>query len=114
MAFYCTESIEMASEWAVSGRQNGFLNKYVLNASDLSELKKMGKEYILWHFRISYQSYDVIRGYRADDSYLSFANKQFACEKTNPLQGTYLIDIMRASWENEDERIQRIIFGGCN
>ncbi len=203
MAFYCTESIEMASEWAVSERQNGFVNKYVLNTSGLSELnlgcgayhilnwlaillenrifrvdselKKMGKEYILQHFGIAYQAYDVIRGYRADDSYFSFANaflnngmslkqlekamylgkmgeqiairsekafgqlgfleaieidcavyypsrkrrdenarKQFACEKANPLQGIYLLDIMRESWENEDERIQRIIFGGCN
>ncbi|MBQ0162590.1 MAG: DUF3990 domain-containing protein, partial [Treponema sp.] len=31
-------------------------------------------EYILTNFLIDYKSYDVIKGYRADDSYFSFAN----------------------------------------
>ena len=34
---------------------------------------KRGREYLLQNFLPDYQSYDVIIGYRADDSYFSFA-----------------------------------------
>ena len=38
-----------------------------------SPLSLEAKEYILEHFKVDYKSYDVIIGYRADDSYFSFA-----------------------------------------
>jgi hypothetical protein len=38
-----------------------------------SGLAKEAKEYILSHFSTDYKSYDIIVGYRADDSYFSFA-----------------------------------------
>ena len=99
--FYCTESIEMAKEWAVTKNRGGFANIYELDDKDLSVLNLNGggycclnwfsillenrsfdtdnllaaeaKEYILDHFRVPYKEYDLIIGYRADDSYFSFA-----------------------------------------
>lgn len=36
-------------------------------------IEKQGREYLLTHFLPKYKDYDVIIGYRADDSYFSFA-----------------------------------------
>ncbi len=100
--FYCTESIELAKEWGCSEEKNGFANEYdfdtdTLSVLDLnnasysilnwlailvqnrtfetrSEISVAAKEYLLKHFLIDYEKYDVIKGYRADDSYFSFAN----------------------------------------
>ena len=38
------------------------------------DIAKQAKSYIFENFAIDYKSYDVIKGYRADDSYFSFAN----------------------------------------
>ena len=101
LGFYCTESIELAKEWACSIEIDGYANKYELDVSDLSvlsltngdfnilnwlfvllenrkfriggEIAKQAKEYIFDNFSVDYKSYDVIKGYRADDSYFSFA-----------------------------------------
>ena len=100
--FYCTESLDLANEWGCSEEKDGFANEYeldmaglsVLNLSDSgynilnwlaillenrtfdlsSEVSVAAKDYILKNFHISYEHYDIIRGYRADDSYFSFAN----------------------------------------
>ena len=100
--FYCTENPEMAKEWACRGSKTAFINKYeldvsslkVLNLSDPSfsilnwlaillenrifDLKSpvaiSGKEVLLKEYLPAYKDYDVIIGYRADDSYFSFAN----------------------------------------
>lgn len=97
--FYCTEFFDLAGEWAVSEEHDGFINSYefdsaglsVLNLSDHSVLSwlavllvnrtfatetalaKEAKKYIISEFLVDYESYDVVRGYRADDSYFSFA-----------------------------------------
>lgn len=101
--FYCTESLELAKEWACPFMKDGFANKYeldmtglaVLNLNDGSynilnwlalllnnrkfEFNKsktigiLGKEYILKHFLPDISGYDVIIGYRADDRYFAFA-----------------------------------------
>ena len=101
LGFYCTESIDMAKEWAVGYRRNGYANSYILDMENLtvlnlsnpefsilnwlsillenrefeitSPLSKEAKEYILNNFTPCYKSFDVIIGYRADDSYFSFA-----------------------------------------
>ena len=101
LGFYCTESADMAKEWAVSLDRDGYANKYeieyeglqILNLSDErycilhwlaillenrefdvpSALAFEAKEYILQHFLLDYKQYDVIIGDRADDSYFSFA-----------------------------------------
>ena len=102
LGFYCTENIELAKEWACSVETDGFANQYTLNMTNLSVLSltngdynilnwlfvllenrkfridgtiaKEAKEYIFKTFAVDYKCYDVIRGYRADDSYFSFAN----------------------------------------
>ena len=102
LGFYCTEELELAKEWACSAEADGFANKYVLKTDDLSILDlSCGKYHILnwlailldnWKFRMSgeiavradeyirqvflpeYRNSDIIRGYRADDSYFSFAS----------------------------------------
>ena len=101
LGFYCTESIELAKEWACSTETDGYANKYELDLSDLSVISltsgefnilnwlfillenrkfrisggiaKQAKEYIFDNFSVDYKSYDIIKGYRADDSYFSFA-----------------------------------------
>lgn len=101
LGFYCTDSLEMAKEWGVAQNRNGYANRYELNCEGLKILDLNGpsfnilhwlavllenrefdvpsglaleaKEYILNTFRVDYQSQDAIIGYRADDSYFSFA-----------------------------------------
>lgn len=100
--FYCTESIELAKEWASSEEKDGFANQYTLNTTGLSVLNLSdGKynilnwlaillqnrtfsitsdiaidaaAYISENFLVQYEQFDIIWGYRADDSYFSFAN----------------------------------------
>ena len=38
------------------------------------DVAKRAKEYISENFLVDYKSYDIIIGYRADDSYFSFAS----------------------------------------
>lgn len=99
--FYCTEHLELAKEWACSEGIDGYANCYEietdgLNIMNLSSdnynilnwlailmenrqgrlstpIEKKGKEYLLENFLPEYKQYDVIIGYRADDSYFSFA-----------------------------------------
>lgn len=99
--FYCTESIEFAKEWAVAEGTDGYANHYLLNTDaleilDLSDqgysvlnwlailmenrigrlsspIEKQGRDYLLENFLPEYRHFDVIKGYRADDSYFSFA-----------------------------------------
>ena len=101
LGFYCTDSLEMAKEWGVGKDANGFANRYTLDCDDLkildlndpqfcilhwlavllenrefdasSALAYQAKEYLLETFRVDYKNSDCIIGYRADDSYFSFA-----------------------------------------
>ena len=100
--FYCTENPELAKEWGCTEEKDGFANEYLLNLEGLSllnlsqskynilnwlaillenrtfelasDISISAKGYLLNNFSISYKKYDIIRGYRADDSYFSFAN----------------------------------------
>ena len=99
--FYCTEVLEMAKEWGVSKDNDGFANIYQIEADDLTllnlnsseytilhwlaillenrifdvntSLAQESKEYLLKNFSVPYKDFDLITGYRADDSYFSFA-----------------------------------------
>ena len=101
LGFYCTENIDLAKEWAVSIDHDGYANKYEIDTNKLSILNlndgsfcimhwlavlienrefnvpgilaKEAKKYILDNFLPDYKKYDAIIGYRADDSYFSFA-----------------------------------------
>lgn len=99
--FYCTESEELAKEWAVSSLRDGFSNCYSLNLEYLNILNlnspeysilnwiavlvahrlfaiktpvaRRAKQYLIENFGINVNAYDVITGYRADDSYFDYA-----------------------------------------
>lgn len=200
LGFYCTESPDLAKEWACSAESDGYANQYTLTLDGLSvlsltsgeynilnwlsvllenrkfrisaDIASQAREYILKNFSVNYQDYDLIKGYRADDSYFSFANaflnntislsqleramvlgklgeqivaksekafraltfkaaiparkeiyypkklardtaarEEFRTEKQcgSVLTETYILDLMREGWRNDDERLQRII-----
>ena len=79
--FYCTEHLELAKEWACSSGSDGYANHYQLDRTGLSVLNLNKPEYnilnwltiLLENFKVDYKNYDVIIGYRADDSYFSYA-----------------------------------------
>jgi hypothetical protein len=99
--FYTTENKELAKEWACSKNRNGYANSYEADLSNLSVLNlntpeysilnwlailakyrtylqktsiaEDAKEYLQQNFFVDPTPYDVIIGYRADDSYFSFA-----------------------------------------
>ena len=101
LGFYCTEHIELAKEWACGEPNDGFANAYdidvdglaVLNLNDerwtilnwlavlvnnrriqvTTPIQDAARQYMLAHFLPDTSTCDVIRGYRADDSYFSFA-----------------------------------------
>lgn len=102
LGFYCTQSLDLAKEWACQQDTDGFANKYELNTDDLSILNLDSENFSILHwlsilmqnrifspkspagrtnldflvnkFSIDYTKYDVICGYRANDSYFSFAS----------------------------------------
>lgn len=99
--FYCTENMELAREWACLEGIDGYVNRYTINLDHISVLNlrdpeysilhwltiltenrklristpamRRGVEWLQNHFHIDTISYDAIIGYRADDSYFSFA-----------------------------------------
>ncbi|MCR5686136.1 MAG: DUF3990 domain-containing protein [Lachnospiraceae bacterium] len=101
LGFYCTGDMDMAREWAVDEDRNGFVNIYDLDTDGMTILNLSSREYCILHwitiliqnrafsldsslaragnaylikwFGTDYESYDIIQGYRADDSYFSFA-----------------------------------------
>ena len=101
LGFYCTESEALAKEWAVSSLRNGFANRYTLDTEYLNILNlnspdytilnwiavlvehrlfsiktpvaRRAKRYLIDHFGVNVNAYDLITGYRADDSYFDYA-----------------------------------------
>ena len=101
LGFYCTENIDLAKEWAVSSLSDGYANRYTLDTEYLNILNlnspdytilnwmavlvehrifsiktpiaRRAKQYLIEHFGINVNAYDLITGYRADDSYFDFA-----------------------------------------
>ena len=100
--FYCTEFYDLASEWASKMQgEDGYVNQYTLQTKELrildltnpkynilnwmtlllknrtfalsTEISIEAKEYLINHFSVDVSGYDIITGYRADDSYFSFA-----------------------------------------
>lgn len=196
LGFYCTENIELAKEWASAADRDGYANSYEIELDGLticnlsegynimnwmavllenrtfdlpSGLAATARDYIMENFMPDYKGYDIVVGYRADDSYFTFAKdflnnsisfqtlseamrlgklgeqfvikseKAFAALRfiradisrnevyypkkagrdntareeyrakravSNPIEGTYVIDIIREKWQNDDERLQ--------
>ena len=101
LGFYCTTSNDLAKEWAVTSLKDGFSNKYSLDIEYLKILNlnteeytilnwiavlvehrlfsiktpvaKKARQYLIDNFSINVNAYDLIIGYRADDSYFDYA-----------------------------------------
>lgn len=99
--FYCTENIELAKEWACPIKNDGYTNKYILHFDGMnvmhltsekfnilnwlaillanrkfditSPIGNNARDFILSRFMPDTTDVDVMIGYRADDSYFSFA-----------------------------------------
>lgn len=99
--FYTTKEAELASEWACAKNTDGYVNSYdleidglkVLNLNDgqynilnwlailtryrsyweSGSISEQAKQYLHDNFYLDVEQYDVVIGYRADDSYFSFA-----------------------------------------
>ena len=99
--FYTTESLDLAKEWACAKNTDGYANRYELAMEGLTVLNlnspeysilnwlavlthyrsywqngsiaEEAKKYLQEHFFVDPEEYDIIIGYRADDSYFSFA-----------------------------------------
>ncbi len=110
--FYCTRLEEMAKEWACKNQKDGFVNRYELDLESLrilelsdgshtvlnwiaillknrtfrlrSQIAIDARDYLIEHFAIDTSLYDVIVGYRADDSYFQYAES--FVENTLPLR----------------------------
>lgn len=101
IGFYCTENYDIAGEWACKRKRDGFINQYEFNDTSLTicnlnspdynilnwlavltrfrgywqknSIAEQAKAFLQENYYIDLTAYDVITGYRADDSYFSFA-----------------------------------------
>ena len=99
--FYCTQSNELAKEWACPVKNDGYSNKYIMHFDGLNVMQltkgefnilnwlaillahrkfditspvgNNARDFILSRFMPDTTDVDVMIGYRADDSYFSFA-----------------------------------------
>jgi len=120
--FYCTEHLELAKEWACTEDADGYANKYEIDLNGLSILNLFEEEYTILHwlallmkyrkFRIStpvmkrgaqwleenflidLTPYDIVIGYRADDSYFTFA-RAFVNNEISLVQLSYAMRLGR-------------------
>ena len=137
LGFYCIESIELAKEWAVNKDKDGYANIYELDISDLKILNlndkkynilhwltlliknrefdlrtivsKRAKEYLIKNYSIDLNGIDIVIGYRADDSYFTFAqdflNNSISLRKLNEAMrlgdlGEQIVLISKKAFEN--------------
>ena len=98
--FYCTESNELAKEWAVSSLRDGYSNRYTLDTECMRILNlnsceytilnwiavlvehrlfsihnpgaSRARKYLIDRFGVNVNAYDLVIGYRADDSYFDY------------------------------------------
>ena len=101
LGFYCTAGEELAKEWAVSSLHDGFSNCYTLDTEYLNILNlnspeytilnwiavllehrlfsikmpeaRRARQYLTDNFSVNVNAFDLIIGYRADDSYFDYA-----------------------------------------
>lgn len=101
LGFYCTHEPELAMEWACATDNDGFANGYQFETEGLtclhlnaegyhilnwlaillhnrrfdlsSHVSVRARQYILDTFLPDYRDYDLMVGYRGDDSYFSFS-----------------------------------------
>lgn len=111
--FYCTEDKEAAREWACKRGTDGIVNRYEIEMEGLKMLDLSSSEYSVLHwialllanrtfdipegiptqarkflldrFLVDTSRYDLVHGYRADDSYFAYA--EAFVSNTLPLRG---------------------------
>lgn len=98
--FYCTLDFDLANEWACKNNNDGYVNEYSLNLDELNVLDLRDEKYNVLHwicilinnrtfklnnlmiqtkeflnekYSLDLSKYDLIIGYRADDSYFDYA-----------------------------------------
>lgn len=99
--FYCTENKELGKEWAATSNEDGFVNQYLLDTEYLKFLHlndckytilnwiavlvehrifsinnpvvNRARKYLIENFSVNVNAFDVVVGYRADDSYFDYA-----------------------------------------
>lgn len=101
LGFYCTEDLNLAKEWAVKEDIDGYANIYEIDDEGLvtldlcsdrfcclhwievllrhrtfdlsTPIAKASAEYLHKNFYVDIEDADIITGYRADDSYFTYA-----------------------------------------
>lgn len=99
LGYYCTEHVELAKEWACKDAFGGYVNSYELDTAGLKilslsdytifhwlallvhyrkfrmtgALMTEGRDWLEERYLLDVSPYDLITGYRADDSYFRFA-----------------------------------------
>lgn len=99
--FYCTDEIEKAKQWACKSNRDGYVNCYKLDIENLrvldltkdnynvlnwisillynrtfnieNPIAKQAKKFVIDNYYVDTKKYDLVIGYRADDSYFSYA-----------------------------------------
>lgn len=142
LGFYCTDILDMAKEWGVDNSRDGYANCYSIDCGGLSildlnsdeygilhwlaillenrefdvpsALALEAKEYIQKEFAVNYKSYDIMIGYRADDSYFSFAqdflNGTISYRQLN--NAMHLGKLGRQFVLKSEKAFERIVFEG--
>lgn len=141
--FYCTPDPELAKEWATSSQAGGFANHYELDAVGLTVIDlecsgytvlnwmallaqnrvfqtntpvaERGLAYLLDNFLPDVTRADLICGYRADDSYFSFArafvSNQISVEQLS--QALKLGKLGRQVMVKSPKAFERLRYLGC-
>ena len=78
--FYCTESLELAKEWAVSPQNDGFANQYEITSDGLKILE-LNKQYYFHSDRMQFRRGEL-----------------------------YIMEILDKEMKADDTRIQRVVF----
>lgn len=141
--FYCTQDIELAKEWACPDNTDGYANIYRLNTRGLkildlgsssysilhwitilienrtfdsqSDFSDESKAFLIDNFHIDTSRFDVIRGWRADDSYFSYANRFINSNLSvqNLRQAMELGNLGTQTVLKSKKAFDRIEFEGC-
>jgi len=138
--FYCSKELDIAKESAVDLKRNGYVNIYKMHYNNLlildlfrfsmihwlvillrnreldllSPFAAEAKAYILRHFTLGIESYDVVIGFRADGSYFSYAQDFLNGEISYRqfCKSIYLGDLGRQVVIKSKRAINRLVFTG--
>ncbi|MCR5673400.1 MAG: DUF3990 domain-containing protein [Lachnospiraceae bacterium] len=139
--FYCTEDIELAREWACQNPAGGFVNCYEIDEDNLKIFEFDSKDIVIWlavllsnrkvrysnpiekkigdylieNLAIDLSKYDMIKGYRADDSYFAFVRSFLANTITIEQLGKAM-ELEELGWQiclKSRKSFELIRYAGC-